>query len=402
MAIPCGLRAIHMPSSSPVVYLGYQIAAGSRDERENEEGLAHFCEHMTFKGTKRRSAWNILNCLEAVGGSLNAYTTKECTVFYAAVPEHYTRRAVDLLTDIVFHSTYPQKEIDKEVEVICDEIESYNDSPADLIYDDFENIVFHGHPLGHNILGTTERVRSFTTADALRFTSRLYTPSNAVFFMYGGKKLPTIPIGSATLAEPRLQKTAISSASLFSAAGVTTRDKGTHQAHVMLGSPSYGASDDLLRERMSLYLLNNIIGGRGMNSRLNVTLREHRGLVYTVESSMTTYGDTGLWCTYLGCDKGDVRSCLRLVRRELDKFMDEPLSERRLNAAKKQLRGQLTIDCDNRENFALDLGSVYLFRDKARDVEKTCKEIDAVTAEDIQRVARHIFEPSKMTTLIYK
>ena len=400
--LPNGLRIIHLPSSSPVVYCGYGINAGTRNELHGEEGVAHFCEHTTFKGTEHRRAWHIINCLETVGGDINAFTNKEDTVYYAAILKEHTAKAVDLLSDIVFHSRYPQAEIDKEIEVICDEIESYNDSPADLIYDDFENIVFHGHPLGHNILGTTERVRSFTTADALRFTSRLYTPSNAVFFMYGGKKLPTIPIGSATLAEPRLQKTAISSASLFSTAGETTRDKGTHQAHVMLGSPSYGASDELLRERMSLYLLNNIIGGRGMNSRLNVTLREHRGLVYTVESSMTTYGDTGLWCTYLGCDKDDVRRCLRLVRRELDKFMDEPLSERRLNAAKKQLRGQLTIDCDNHENFALDLGSVYLFRDKARDVEKTCKEIDAVTAEDIQRVARHIFEPSKMTTLIYK
>ncbi len=400
--LPCGLRTIHVPSSSPVVYLGYQIAAGSRDEQENEEGLAHFCEHMTFKGTEHRSAWNILNCLEAVGGSLNAYTTKECTVFYAAVPEHYTRRAVELLTDIVFHSVYPQKEINKEVEVICDEIESYNDSPADLIYDEFENIVFHGHALGHNILGTTERVRSFTTDDALRFTKRLYTPDNAIFFMYGGKKMPSIPIDTDSQVEPKMPKTSISSALAFSAQSDITRDKGTHQAHVMLGSPSYSGCDEQLRERMSLYLLNNIIGGRGMNSRLNVVLREHRGLVYTVESSMTTYGDTGLWCTYLGCDKDDVKRCLRLVRRELDKFMNEPISQRRLDAAKKQLRGQLTIDCDNRENFALDLGSVYLFHNKARDVEKTCMEIDAVTADDILRVARDIFEPSKMTTLIYK
>ncbi len=402
MVMPCGLRTIHMPSDSPVVYLGYQIAAGSREEQENEEGLAHFCEHMTFKGTERRSAWNILNCLEAVGGSLNAYTTKECTVFYAAVPEHYTRRAVELLTDIVFHSAYPQKEINKEVEVICDEIESYNDSPADLIYDDFENIVFKGHALGHNILGTTERVRSFTTDDALRFTQRLYTPDNAIFFMYGGKKMPSIPIGTDIHAEPKMQKTSISSALTSPAHGDITREKGTHQAHVMLGSPSYSGHDERLRDRMALYLLNNIIGGRGMNSRLNVVLRERHGLVYTVESSMTTYGDTGLWCTYLGCDKDDVKRCLRLVRRELDKFMEEPISERRLNAAKKQLRGQLTIDCDNRENFALDLGSVYLFHDKARDVEKTCAEIEAVTADDILRVARDIFEPSKMTTLIYK
>lgn len=402
MTLPCGLRTIHFPSESPVVYLGYEIAAGSRDECDYEEGLAHFCEHMTFKGTDSRSAWNILNCLETVGGSLNAYTTKECTVFYAAVPEPYTRRAADLLTDIVFRSTYPQKEINKEVEVICDEIESYNDSPADLIYDDFENIVFKGHSLGHNILGNTERVRSFKTEDAMRFTKRLYRPDNAIFFIYGGKKLPTLHIDTDIKTDGILQKSSILSLPTFSAHGKTTREKGTHQAHVMIGCPSYSGSDTQLRQRMSLYLLNNIIGGRGMNSRLNVVLREHRGLVYTVESSMATYCDTGLWCTYLGCDKQDVDHCLRLVRRELDKLMEAPLTQRKLNAAKKQLRGQLTIDCDNHENFALDLGSMYLFHNKVRDMEKICKDIDAVTAEDIQQVAQDIFSPEKMTTLIYK
>ena len=405
--LPNGLRTIHLPSDLPVVYLGYQIAAGSCNEQPGEEGLAHFCEHMTFKGTEHRSAWNILNCLESVGGSLNAYTTKECTVFYAAVPADYIRKATDLLTDIVFHSIYPQKEINKEVEVICDEIESYNDSPADLIYDDFENVIFKGYPLGHNILGTTERVRSFTTRDALRFTRRFYKPDNAVFFMYGGKKLPSIPIDSSYIANPNLPELSISSA--FSEDGNRTeasrtiiRDKGTHQAHVMLGSRSYGGSDEQLRERMSLYLLNNIIGGRGMNARLNVVLREHRGLVYTVESTMVTYSDTGLWCTYLGCDEKDVKHCLRLVHRELDKLRKIPLTPHQLEAAKKQLRGQLTVDCDNRENFALDFGSVYLFHNKTRELSSMFRDIDSVTAGDIQRVAQAIFDTDGMTTLIYK
>lgn len=405
--LPSGLRTIHLPSDSPVVYLGYQIAAGSRNEQPNEEGLAHFCEHMTFKGTEHRSAWNILNCLESVGGSLNAYTTKECTVFYAAVPADYIRKAVDLLTDIVFHSVYPQKEINKEVEVICDEIESYNDSPADLIYDDFENVIFKGHPLGHNILGTTARVRAFTTEDALRFTRKFYRPENAVFFMYGGKKLPSIPIDASYKAEPDLPESSVSSA-LFDDVEETNidhtiiREKDTHQAHVMIGCRSYGGSDAQLRVRMSLYLLNNILGGRGMNARLNVVLREHRGLVYTVESTMVTYGDTGLWCTYLGCDEKDVKRCLRLVHRELDKFRDTPLTPHQLEAAKKQLRGQLTVDCDNRENYALDFGSVYLFHNKTRELSTMFRDIDAVTAEDIQRVAQAIFDSDKMTTLIYK
>ena len=180
-----GLRIIHLPSDSKVVYCGYQINAGTRDEEPGEEGLAHFCEHVTFKGTERRKAWHILNCLESVGGDLNAYTNKEGTVYYSAILKEHIARAVDLLSDIVFHSVYPQAEIDKEVEVICDEIESYNDSPAELIYDEFENILFKGSPLGHNILGTAEQVRSFTTEDALRFTRKLYRPDNAIFFAYG-------------------------------------------------------------------------------------------------------------------------------------------------------------------------------------------------------------------------
>ena len=180
-----GLRIIHLPSDSKVVYCGYQINAGTRDEEPGEEGLAHFCEHVTFKGTERRKAWHILNCLESVGGDLNAYTNKEGTVYYSAILKEHIARAVDLLSDIVFHSVYPQAEIDKEVEVICDEIESYNDSPAELIYDEFENILFKDSSLGHNILGTAEQVRSFTTEDALRFTRKLYRPDNAIFFAYG-------------------------------------------------------------------------------------------------------------------------------------------------------------------------------------------------------------------------
>ena len=180
-----GLRIIHLPSASQVVWCGYDLAVGSRNEQPGEEGLAHFCEHMTFKGTEQRSALQVINALESVGGELNAFTNKEDTVFYAAVTKEHFAKAVGLLTDIVFHSQYPQHEIDKEVEVICDEIESYNDSPAELIYDEFENIIFQGHPLGHNILGTADRVRSFKTADALRFVRRHYRPENAVFFVYG-------------------------------------------------------------------------------------------------------------------------------------------------------------------------------------------------------------------------
>ena len=406
-----GLRMIHLPSASQVVWCGYEIAAGSRDEQPGEEGLAHFCEHMTFKGTERRSALQVINALESVGGELNAFTNKEDTVFYAAVTKEHFAKAVELLTDIVFHSQYPQQEIDKEVEVICDEIESYNDSPAELIYDEFENLLFEGHPLGHNILGKAELLRTFTTADALRFTRRHYRPDNAVFFVYGdvdfkrlcdkftvyslrftdeytigGKKGGLASISSVNCKPSTVNKT-------------ITLDHNTHQAHVMIGTQAYRYDDP---RRMTLYLLNNILGGPGMNARLNLSLRERHGLVYTVESSMASYSDTGVWSVYFGCDHHDITRCQRLVRRELDRVMQRPLSVSQLSAAKKQLKGQLAIACDNREQFALDFGRNFLHRGQERDLDVLFRRIDGVTAEDIQQVANELFPTGHLTTLVIR
>ena len=406
-----GLRMIHLPSASQVVWCGYEIAAGSRDEQPGEEGLAHFCEHMTFKGTERRSALQVINALESVGGELNAFTNKEDTVFYAAVTKEHFAKAVELLTDIVFHSQYPQQEIDKEVEVICDEIESYNDSPAELIYDEFENLLFEGHPLGHNILGKAELLRTFTTADALRFTRRHYRPDNAVFFIYGdvdfkrlcdkftvyslrftdeytigGKKGGLASISSVNCKPSTVNKT-------------ITLDHNTHQAHVMIGTQAYRYDDP---RRMTLYLLNNILGGPGMNARLNLSLRERHGLVYTVESSMASYSDTGVWSVYFGCDHHDITRCQRLVRRELDRVMLRPLSVSQLSAAKKQLKGQLAIACDNREQFALDFGRNFLHRGQERDLDVLFRRIDGVTAEDIQQVANELFPTGHLTTLVIR
>ena len=347
-----GLRAIHCPSASPVVYCGYEVCAGTRDEKEGEEGMAHFCEHTTFKGTRHRSAMQILNRLESVGGDLNAFTNKEDTVYYSAILKDHFPRAVDLLTDIVFGSTYPQAEIDKEVEVICDEIESYNDSPAELIFDDFENAIFAGHPLGHNILGAADTLRTYTTADALRFTQRYYRPENTVFFVYGDVDFKSVvrQLKKATSAFPAAQPLIDVTPSItlppYQPRHIV-HDKGTHQAHVMVGNRAYSAHD---ANRLPLYLLNNILGGPGMNARLNISLRERNALVYTVESSMVSYSDTGLWCTYFGCDPKDVKKCLRLVRRELDRVMDRPLSESQLKAAKRQIKGQIGVACDNRES----------------------------------------------------
>ena len=442
-----GLRIIHLPSDSKVVYCGYQINAGTRNEEPGEEGLAHFCEHVTFKGTERRKAWHILNCLESVGGDLNAYTNKEGTVYYSAILKEHIARAVDLLTDIVFHSVYPQAEIDKEVEVICDEIESYNDSPAELIYDEFENIIFKGSPLGHNILGTAEQVRSFKTEDALRFTRKLYRPDNAIFFAYGdidfkklvklirkaladddsGKVAENAANSVGKLAEEKLpqisQITQISgdensittekSVSSVKSVGpenypsvgkeiagqTIVMQKNTHQAHVMIGTRAYDVNDS---RRMPLYLLNNMLGGPGMNAKLNLALREHNGLVYTVESTMVAYGDTGSWSIYFGCDEHDVKRCLRLVRKELDKFMQKPLSEAQLKAAKKQIKGQVGVACDNRENFALDFGKSFLHYGWEKNVDRLYEQVDEITAEQIQAVAQELFDKDRLTTLIFR
>lgn len=415
-----GLRIIHLPSAQPVVYCGYAVGAGTRDEElGREEGMAHFCEHITFKGTERRSSMQILGYLESVGGDLNAFTNKEETVYHAAVLKENIDRAVDLLTDIVFHSTYPQAEIDKEVEVIVDEIESYNDSPAELVYDLFENAVFGGHPLGHNILGTAEKLRRYTTADALRFTRRYYRPENSVFFAYGDvdfrKLVRLLERANANVAAVSLPppQQALCDESAGCCGGNDTaaavlppyvaqhieHHMDTHLAHVMLGTRAYDVHDE---RRIALYLLNNILGGPGMTARLNVSLRERNALVYTVESMAQSYSDTGLWAVYFGCDPKNVKRCLRLIRRELDKVMQRPLSDAQLRAAKRQIRGQIGIACDSRESFALDFAKSYLHYGWKKDVTALCERIDALTAADLQRVAQDLFAEERLTMLVIK
>lgn len=414
-----GLRIIHLPSAQPVVYCGYAVGAGTRDEElGREEGMAHFCEHITFKGTERRSSMQILGRLESVGGDLNAFTNKEETVYHAAVLKENIDRAVDLLTDIVFHSTYPQAEIDKEVEVIVDEIESYNDSPAELVYDLFENAVFGGHPLGHNILGTAEKLRRYTTADALRFTRRYYRPENSVFFAYGDvdfqKLVRLLERANANVAAVSLppQQQALCDESAGCCGNDTAtavlppyvaqhieHHMDTHLAHVMLGTRAYDVHDE---RRIALYLLNNILGGPGMTARLNVSLRERNALVYTVESMAQSYSDTGLWAVYFGCDPKNVKRCLRLIRRELDKVMQRPLSDAQLRAAKRQIRGQIGIACDSRESFALDFAKSYLHYGWKKDVTALCERIDALTAADLQRVAQDLFAEERLTMLVIK
>ncbi len=394
------MRIIHMPAAGQqVVYCGYAIAAGTRHELPEEEGLAHFVEHTTFKGTTKRSAFQILNELERVGGDLNAFTTKEHTIYHAAVLHEHVGKAISLLSDIVFNSTYPEAEIETEKEVICDEIESYNDSPAELIFDEFENLLFDGSPLGHSILGNSQRVRSFTSADAQRFARRHYRPDNTIFFAYGDveferlvksltSSIQSIEFPDAFVSRPEGNP-------IFNTQHVAP--KKHHQAHVMIGTKTFAADDE---RRITLFLLNNILGGPGMNARLNLSLRERRGLVYTVESNMTTYSDTGLWAVYFGCDHHDVKQCQRLVQKELNRMMDHPLSERQLAAAKRQLKGQMAIASDNHEQLALDVARTFLHEHREHHISQLFQQIDAVSAIQIQQLALQLFKPESLKTLI--
>ena len=396
-----GLRIIHEPSSSKVAYCGFAVDAGTRDEAENEQGIAHFVEHLIFKGTRKRKAWHILNRMENVGGDLNAYTNKEETVIYSAFLTEHFGRALELLADIVFHSTFPQNEIEKETEVIIDEIQSYEDTPSELIFDDFEDMIFRNHPLGRNILGRPDLLKKFRSEDAMAFTSRFYQPSNMVFFVLGDFNfqkivrqvekllvdLPLVTVENQRTIPP-----------LYVPEQLVVH-KETHQAHVMIGSRGYNAYDD---KRTALYLLNNILGGPGMNSRLNVSLRERRGLVYTVESNLTSYTDTGAFCIYFGTDPEDVDTCLKLTYKELKRMRDVKMTSSQLMAAKKQLIGQIGVASDNNENNALGMAKTFLHYNKYESSESVFRRIEALTAEGLLEVANEMFAEEYLSTLIYR
>lgn len=403
--LPCGLRIIHEPSASPVLYCGYVLLTGTRHEDEADSGMAHFIEHLSFKGTTHRRACHIVNGLERVGGDLNAYTTKQETVYYATVLKDDFKRAADLLTDIVFHSTFPQAEIDKEVEVICDEIDSYKDSPSEIIFDEFESLMYPGQPLGRDILGNAERLRQYTTADALRFTHRYYHPQNAVFYVYGDVPFAQIVRTLERLLPPTdfAAFTAPALSSIPPQPQITAQErivsKGTHQAHVLIGAPTFAGTD---ARRFALLLLNNMLGGPGMNSRLSLSLREKAGLVYSIDSYLNTYPDTGFWNVYFGCDAHDVGRCRRLLLRELRRFIERPLSDSQLAAAKKQLCGQVVISTDAAESYALALGKTFAHYGTHRNVCALCSRIREITAADVQQVAAEIYADDRLTTLIYR
>lgn len=398
--LPNGLRIIHAPNQSAVAYCGFAIDAGTRDEADHEQGMAHFVEHLIFKGTQKRHAWHILNRMEHVGGDLNAYTNKEETVVYSAFLAEHFPRAVELLADIVFHSTFPQAEIDKEVEVIIDEIQSYEDTPSELIFDDFEELLFPNHPLGRNILGKPDLLHQFKTEDALRFTSRYYQPNNAIFFVQGNIDFKRVVrlVEKATADLSSNANTSIRKCPEIYVPRNLTLHRDTHQAHVMIGSRGYDAHNE---KRTALYLLNNILGGPGMNSRLNVSLRERSGLVYNVEANLTSYTDTGVFCIYFGTEHDDVERCIRLVKKELKRLRDKPLSAAQLAAAKKQIIGQIGVARDNAESTALGMAKTFLHYNKMDDPQEVFQRIEQLTAQELWEVSNEMFAENQLSTLIY-
>lgn len=406
--LPNGLRVIFEPNASPVLHCGYVVCAGTRNEAADDSGMAHFIEHMTFKGTERRRACHISNGLERVGGELNAYTTKQLTTYYATVLKEDFARAADLLTDIVFHSTFPQAEINKEVEVICDEIDSYRDSPAELIFDEFEQMLYKGQSLGRDILGAPERLRAYRTADALRFADRHYVPARAVFYVYGDipfrrvvdvleRQFDKYPL-SAQKQKSNLFTEGNAPVPTFSAPERRAVGKDTHQVHVLIGGPALGGRDP---RRHALALLNNMLGGPCMNSRLCASLRERRGLVYSVDSYLNLFPDTGYWNAYFGCNPGDEERCLRLVQRELRRFIEEKVSPATLRAAQKQFIGQVLIGGGNAESHAGALGKTFALYGTHYDADAVCRAITDVTADDLQRIAAEVYAPERLTTLLY-
>ena len=386
---------------SEVIYCGIAVDAGTRHELPHESGMAHFTEHMTFKGTERRRSWHVTQRMESVGGDLNAFTGKEETVYYCTCLRQHTARAIDLLFDVVQHSTYPQGEMEKEVEVVVAEIESYNDSPSELIYDEFEARLFQGHPLGRNILGDADLLRRHTSDDMKAFARRLYTPDRMTFFIYGkvDEKRVLRMIEQRTSSQPvATENIPVVPVSHLATTGwneVIHRD--CHQTHVMLGSRCYGGNDE---RHLALFLLNNILGGPAMSSRLGQVLREKNGLVYTVESTLTTYTDTGVWAVYFGCANEDLRRCLRLVNGELQRLMEVPLTAHQLAVAKRQLIGQLGISYDNYESVAIGMGKRFLHYNRTQTAQQLYDRINAITADELLQTAQATFAPEGLSQLV--
>jgi predicted Zn-dependent peptidase len=396
-----GIRLIHMEANSPVSHFGVLINTGSRDEEADEQGIAHFIEHVIFKGTQTRKAFHILNRIEDVGGELNAYTTKEETAVYATFLSEYYQRSMELISDILTNSTFPAKELEREKEVVIEEINSYKDSPSELIFDEFEEILFDGHPIARNILGTPELLKTFTKNSIVKFMQENYHTDQIVLSSVGNismaKFIKLAERYFGQISEKLRTKTRSGIYNYQPETRVVQKD--TFQAHCIIGNI---APDLFSTKRMQMVLLNNILGGPSMNSRLNMALRERNGMAYNVESGYTGYFDTGQFSVYFGTDKENLDQALRLVNREFRNIKEKPLGIVQLSRAKKQMIGQLAISTENREDLMLSIGKSYLFFNKVDSLETIFQKIEQIESCDIMEIANEIFDESQSSILIYQ
>lgn len=396
-----GIRLIHKPVASRIAHAGLFINAGSRDEKKNEHGLAHFIEHALFKGTAKRKSYHIISRLEDVGGDLNAYTTKEETCVHASFLKEYTDRAIELISDIVFHSTFPEKELEKEKEIVIDEINSYKDNPSELIFDDFEEILFPDDPLGLNILGTPATVKDFSTQKILSFIKHNYQTDKMVLSVVGDfefKYLVKIFERYFSAIPKDLTKKGRKLSNSYKSVNKSFK-KNTFQAHCVVGNQAFSFAD---KRRLILHLLNNILGGPGMNSKLNLSLRERHGCSYNVESSYNPYCDTGTFMVYFGTDKENIDKCMALTMKEFELMREKEMGAIQLSKAKKQLLGQLAIGSEHNENLMLSIGRSYLIFDKVDSLDEINRQIEAITAKQLRQVANEILTPQNLSSIIYK
>ena len=396
-----GIRIIHQEAKSPVSHFGVLINTGSRDEEEDEQGIAHFIEHVIFKGTQTRRAFHILNRIEDVGGELNAYTTKEETAVYSTFLSEYYQRSMELISDILINSTFPAKELEREKEVVIEEINSYKDNPSELIFDEFEEILFDGHPIARNILGTPELIRTFNKNSILKFMDENYHTDQMVLSSVGNISMAKF----IHLAEkyfgaiPEKTRTKKRSDQYDYKPETRIVQKDTFQAHCIIGNI---APDVFNPKRMQMILLNNILGGPSMNSRLNMVLRERNGMAYNVESSYTGYFDTGEFTVYFGTDKENMDQALKLVNREFRKIKEQPMGILQMSRAKKQIIGQLAISTENREDLMLSIGKSYLFFNRVDSLEVIFEKIESIQSNDILEMANELFDEPHSSILIYK
>lgn len=399
--LPNGIRLVHKYVNSAVSHLGVTIDAGSRDETIKENGIAHFIEHCIFKGTKTRPYYRILSRIDGVGGELNAYTTKEEMVVYATFLNQYYDRAAELLCDIVFHSIFPEKELEKEKSVVIDEINSYEDSPSELIYDNFEQLVFGSTGLGRMILGDAKRVQSFDSQMMLNFISSHWFTNRMVISTVGNinfdKWVRLIEKYFAKVHQ-RLTNKHRHGKYAYKPQHIE-EDRNTYQAHVMVGNICYSYRNS---KRVAFSLLNNILGSSAMNSALNMHIRERYGNTYTIESTYTAYQDSGIFQVYAGCEEHFAHKVYDLIVKELLFFSNKRLTQSSLARGKQQLKGQLAIQFDSNQNEMLSIGKSLLNYKRVATLEDTFKEIDKVTIDDIQTTAKEIFIPEQLSSIIYR